>query len=229
MLISTKQNYKGLQNQGHDLCVKIKGMELDTVMKTSYLGVNIDSSLDRKVHIKAKSTEVSRAIGFLRHARNFLPQDTLKILYKGIVEQHFRYCCSVWGCCRKTELNQLQNLQSRAVTIVTNSSYDAPSKPLLHKLEWNSIQELIGDETKMMAIKPINDFGPTYMYKMFTRNSHLTERILRNTTINLRLPLTKSTVGQKSFSYREAKVPRCGIAYQLSAKKQDHYVSLNPF
>ena len=24
-------------------------------------------------------------------------------------------------------------------------------------------------------------------------------------------------------------VSMCGIAYQLSAKKQDHYVSLNPF
>ena len=56
MLISTKQKYKGLQNQGHDLCVKIKGMELDTVMKTTYLGVNIDSSLDWKVYIKAISS-----------------------------------------------------------------------------------------------------------------------------------------------------------------------------
>ena len=112
---------------------------------------------------------------------------------------------------------------------MTNSSHDAPSKPLLHKREWNSIQELIGDETKLMAFKSIHDFGPKYMYKMFTRNSLLTERILRNTTSNLRLPLRKSTVGQKSFSYRQAKVPRCGIAYQLSAKKQDHYMSLNPF
>ena len=31
MSISTKQKYKGLQNQGHDFFVKIKGMELDTV------------------------------------------------------------------------------------------------------------------------------------------------------------------------------------------------------
>jgi len=78
--------------------VKIEGMELDTVMKTSYLGVNIDSSLDWKIHTKAKSSKVSRAIGFLKHARKFLPQDTLKILYKGIVEPHFRGCCSLWGC-----------------------------------------------------------------------------------------------------------------------------------
>ena len=97
----TKQKYKGLQNQGHDLCVEIKGMELDTVMKTRYLGVNIDSSLNWKVHVKVILSKVSRAIGFLNHAINFLPQDTLKTLYKGIIEPHFRYCSSVWGCCGK--------------------------------------------------------------------------------------------------------------------------------
>ena len=163
MLISTKQKYKDLQNQGYDQCVQMKGMKLDTVIKTRYLGVNIDSSLVWKVYIKEISSKVSRTIGFLKHARNFLPQQTLKTLYKGIVEPHFRSCCSVLGCCGKTELNQLQKLQSRAARAVTNISYDAPSKPLLHKLEWKIIQQLIADETKMMVFKSINDFGPKYM------------------------------------------------------------------
>ena len=52
MLISTKQKDKALQNQNHDLRVKIKGTELDTVMNTRYLGVNIESSLDWKEYIK---------------------------------------------------------------------------------------------------------------------------------------------------------------------------------
>ena len=80
MLISTKQKCKALQNQSHDLRVKIKGTGLDTVTNTRYLGVNTDSSLDWKEHIKAISSKVSRAIGFLKHARSFLPQDTLKTL-----------------------------------------------------------------------------------------------------------------------------------------------------
>ena len=206
MLISTKQKYKALQNQSQDLHLKIKGVELDTVTNTRYLGVNIDSSLDWKDHIKAISTKVSRAVGFLKYTRNFLPQDTLKTLYTGIVEPHFRYCCSVWGSCGKTDLNQLQKLQNRAARIVTNSSYDAPSKPLLQKLEWKTIVELIANETKMMVFKSLNDFGPQYMLNMFTKNSQLSERNLRNTTTDLRLPLRKSTAGQKSFSYRGAKM-----------------------
>ena len=76
MLISTKQMYKASQNQGRDLREIIKGTELDTVMNTRYLGVNIDSSLDWKEHMKVLSSKVSRTNGFLKHARNFLPQDT---------------------------------------------------------------------------------------------------------------------------------------------------------
>ena len=45
------------------------------------------------------------------------------------------------------------------------------------------------------------------MYKVFTRISHLPERILRNTTTDLRLPLRELTVGQKAS---HTGVPRCG-------------------
>ena len=141
------------------------------------------------------------------------------------VEPHFRYCCSVWGSCGKTDLNELQKLQNRAARIVMSSRYDAPSKPLLQKHEWKTIVELIANETKMMVFKSLNDFGPQYMHNMCTKNSQLSERNLRNTTTDLRLPLRHSTAGRKA-SHTE--VPRCGIASQLSAKKQDHYVSSNP-
>ena len=111
-------------------------------------------------------------IGFLKHAGNFLPQDTLKTLYTGIVQPHFRYCCTVWGCCGKTELNHLQNPQNRAARIVTNSSYDTRSKPLFNKLEWKTIEELIADETKMKVFKSLNDLDPNTFIK-FSPKSHM--------------------------------------------------------
>ena len=75
---------------------------------TKYLGLQIDNSLDWKEHVKTVSSKVSRAIGFLKHAKSSLPEETLRTMYTGIVEPHFRYCCSVWGCCGATEINQLQ-------------------------------------------------------------------------------------------------------------------------
>ena len=134
MLITTKQKRNVLKSTNQNLELNIHGNELDIVQKTKYLGVQIDSSLDWKEQIKAVSAKVSRAIGSLKHAKKFLPRVTLENLYTGIVEPHFRYCCSVWGCCGSTEINKLQKLQKRAARIVTGSSFDTPSRPFIERL-----------------------------------------------------------------------------------------------
>ena len=98
MLISSKQKHSSLKGQNKHLKLKIRDNELDVVKKTKYLGLQVDCSLDWKEQIKTVSAKVSRAVGFLKHAKSFLPKETLQTLYTGIVEPHFRYCCSVWGC-----------------------------------------------------------------------------------------------------------------------------------
>ena len=112
MLIITKQNRNILKSTDQNLELSICGKELDIVQKTKCLGVQIDCSLNWKEQIKAVSAKVSRAIGFLKHAKKFLPRVTLEILYTGIVEPHYRYCCSVCGCCGSRETNQLQKPQN---------------------------------------------------------------------------------------------------------------------
>ena len=153
MLISTKQKHKILKNRDEDLQLTIRNKELEVIQKTKYLGVTIDNSLNWKEHIKTVSTKVSKAIGFLRHSKTFLPQETLKTLYKGIVEPHFRYCCSIWGCAGSNELNQLQELQYRAARILTNGSVDTPGRLLIDRFGWKTIDRLIAEGSKTMVYK----------------------------------------------------------------------------
>ena len=167
--------------------------------------MQIDNSLDWKEHIKTVSTNVSRAIGFLKHAKTFLGEETLKTLYTGIVQPHFRYCCSVWGCAGSTELNQLQKLQNRAARIITNSSVDTPSRPLIDKLGWKTIEQLIASKSKTMVSKSLHELAPKYLRDLFTRNAKCSSYLLCNSETDLRLPLKKSSNGQKCFSYRGAK------------------------
>ena len=206
MLISTKQRQNILKCQNKDLDLRIRENEVEVVKKTKYLGVQIDSSLDWKEQIKAVSNKVSRAVGFLRHAKSYLPKETLQTLYKGVVEPHLRYCCSVWGCASLTEINQLQKLQNRAARIVTNSSFDAPSRPLIQGLGWKTVNELIVGETKTMVFKSLNKLAPQYLCDLFTRNSLCSSYSLRNKGTDLRLSKKKSSNGQRCFSYRGAKL-----------------------
>ena len=146
LLISTKPKHKSLKNQDESLRLKIQNNELDIVQKTKYLGIQIDNTLDWKEHTKTISSQVSRGIGFLKHAKSFLPKETLKTMYTSIVEPNFRYCCSVWGFCDLTEIKRLQKLRNRAVRIVSGSSFDAPSQQLIKELDWRTIDKIIANE-----------------------------------------------------------------------------------
>ena len=127
-------------------------------------------------------------------------------MYRSIVEPHFRFCCLVWGVYSDTALDKLQKLQNRAAMIPTNSPYEAPSQPLLEKLGWQTIKELINIETSMMVYRSMNNEAPSYLTSLLERSFQNTVSELRNTKTDLKLPLLKTSSGQRCFSYRGARL-----------------------
>ena len=76
-----------------------------------YLGVQIGDKLQWDRHIEQVKAKALQALGLIKHAKKFLPSGDLRKMYRDIVEPHFSYCCSVWGC-SKTEHNFLQKIQN---------------------------------------------------------------------------------------------------------------------
>ena len=93
-----------------------------------------------------------------------------------------------------------------AARIVTNSAYDASALPIIRKLGWPTIYELIESETLQMAYKSVNDQAPAYIEEMFVKLSDSGKRELRNIKTDLVIPRCKSAFGQKGFSYKGAKL-----------------------
>ena len=137
----------------------------------------------------------------LKYSKRYLPKESLIMLYRSLVEPYFRYCCPVWGSCGATALDKLQKLQNRAARIVTNSPYDASALPLIGSLGWLTIRELIDFD-----YKSLNALAPDYLRNIFQKVSEATNRQLRNSKTDLRLPLLTTSTGQKSFAYRGARV-----------------------
>ena len=111
----------------------------------------------------------------------------------------------MWGCCGVTENNHLQKLQNRAARIIINNSFDAPGIPLVRRMGWKTVEELIAHESELMVFKSIHGLAPQYMSDLFTKISQLTSHNLRNIATGLWLPQKRSSSGMKSFSYRGAK------------------------
>ena len=180
--------------------------QAEIVDQTNYLGVIIDENLNWAEHIKSVRTKVSRGIGFLKYSRKFLPRDTLSKMYRGIVEPHFRYCCSVWGNCGVTRLQTLQKLQNRAARMVTRSNFDSSAKQLIHNLKWPTINNIIRSETATIMYKSLNGLAPEYLSKRFVKNTTRNMRQLRNTDTDLLLPLRKTSNGQRGISFCGSKL-----------------------
>ena len=121
MIIGTKR--KLTDENGENLLPNftLDGEPIQHKNATKYLGVQIDNQLKWKDHIFQVSSKVVRAIGYIKYARKFLPRETLRMLYLGLVEPHFRYCCSVWGSCDTVLRQKIEKLQNKAVRIITFS------------------------------------------------------------------------------------------------------------
>ena len=206
MLIATQQKHKSLAYSDIRFDPKIREKEIEIRSKAKYLGVQIDDNLNWKEHIRAVSAKVSRAVGFLKYSKQYLPLSAVKTLYTSIVEPHFQYCCSVWGCCNAAEIQLLQKLQNRAARIVSNSSFNADIKPMFEILGWKTIQQLIDTQSKIVTFKSLKNLAPKYLCELFNKNIVCSSRNLRNTNTDVRLPKKNTAKGQKAFSFRGAKI-----------------------
>ena len=112
MIIGTKG--KLTDENGENLLPKftLDGETIQHKNATKYSGIQIDDQLKWKDHISQVSSKVVRAIGYIKYATKFLPRETLRMLYLGLVEPHFRYCCSVWGSCGSFESKKLKNCKT---------------------------------------------------------------------------------------------------------------------
>ena len=117
------------------------------------------------------------------------------------MEPQFWYCCSVWGCTGSTEINQLQNF-TIAARIVTKSSYN-PSRPLIERLRWKTIQELVENESETMVFKSLNRLALPYLCNLFTKRSECCSCSLHNTKMDQRQPNEECT---KLFFFSRAKL-----------------------
>ena len=180
--------------------------KMSMIKETKYFGVYVDQHLSWDVQIANIVKKISKALGMLRYSKQYLPIKSVQTMYKSLIEQYFQYCCPVWGACGITALDKLQKLQNRAARIVTNSPYSASALLIIRKLGWQTVNDLIVEETLKIMYKCKNDEAPSHLACLFSRLSETSTRELRNTKTDLRGPFLRTTFGQKCFSFKGAKL-----------------------
>ena len=84
----------------------------------------VDDKLTWEQHTEYISKKIVRNIGILKRIRNFIPQESLLLLYHTLVEPYFRYCSIVWGQCSESLKDRLQTLQNKAARTIARVRYE---------------------------------------------------------------------------------------------------------
>ena len=149
-------------------------------------------------------------------------QSTLLTIYKSLVLPHLDYCSAVWGCIGNGLSQKLEKLQNRAARIITGSSWDARSAPILHALKWNSLADRRAKQLKSFMFKTnlvpeyvcdkfasVNtihrhNLVPEYVCDKFASVNTIHRHNLRGAQHNLFIPRPNTEALKKSFRYRGA-------------------------
>ena len=117
-----------------DIKLAIDGEPINEFDKTKFLGILIDNELTWKQHIAYVSGKISRGIGMIIKARQYLNKQGLISLYYSFIYPHLTYCNHIWGSTYKTSLKRLTTLQNKAVRITAHARWRASCDPIYKNL-----------------------------------------------------------------------------------------------
>ena len=145
-----------------------------------FLGVYIDPNINFRYHIKYIRRKILNSIFVLKRLKNFLPQESLRMLYFSLIHSHINYCLPIWSSSLLSNLNDIFMLQKKAVRIITNSSYNEHTPPLFKQLGILPILEL-SDFVKLQVMHDyINGKLPISFENMWQKNYEVNANTRRN-------------------------------------------------
>ena len=107
-------------------------------------------------------------IGALKRLGSFASLDVAETIYNSLIQPQFDYCCSVWDDKNNQLAEKLQKLQNRAARVITKSSYEVSSSPLLAAL---GREKLISNRRKheaIMVFKFLHNLTPMYLHNILS-------------------------------------------------------------
>ena len=131
--------------------------------------------------------------GFLFRVSKYLPRSILLLLYNSYVNSKLSYCLDSWGNAPHSHLNKILLFQKRIIRIINKKPIAFPTKQLF-------ISSNILKIDNMYAMKVLCKAHSAFHSHSIPTHSYPT----RASSINIPIPLFKSTAGQRTEAYREA-------------------------
>ena len=181
--------------------VTIKGIKLEQVNLTKFLGVYIDNKLTWKEHIRYTKNKISRCIGILSKVNKVLSKKVKLHLYKTFVQPHLIYCNIVWGCTYKSVLQPLIIAQKRALKMALNLPRETASDVVFSQAAVHDLMSINKIQTAILMYKYSNNLLPNSFVNKFQTNKDYHTYNTRSSTF-YHVPLIRLEKMKMSMDYR---------------------------
>ena len=137
----------------------LKGHILETVTKSTYLGVDITSDLTWNDHVNKITSKAKKTLGFVRRNIQTASLNTKVMAYQTLVRPQLEYCAVVWNPTENaTLIKDIESVQRRAARYVFNDFYSHNSvSDMITKLKWDLLRERRKFMRLVMLYKIVND------------------------------------------------------------------------
>ena len=152
--------------------IRIDGKEIKRVRFTKFLGVLLDENLTWKTQVSALETKISKQIGIIGHARKYLDDTPMKMLYYSFVQPYLIYGNIVWCSNAKWKVSKLHRLQKRAIRIINYAPRQAHSRPLMLSNKVLDIYEINLYQIMLFMLKAYKNQLPACLSNLFHRTKH---------------------------------------------------------
>ena len=112
-----------------DIDVQLYGVNIQRVLVTKFLGVQIGSNLTWKHHIEYTCKKLNVLTYFARLEKK-IKKSSLINLHSSFAYPYLSYCNHIWGKNYPTSVEKLYLVQKKVIRIVTYSPYRAQTEPL---------------------------------------------------------------------------------------------------
>ena len=164
------------------------------------LGIEIDDKLNFNNYINTICRSAANQLNALIMLRRFLGIEERKALIQSFVLSNFNYCPLVWMLSSVKSLNEIENLQKRALRFML-SGYESSYDKLLRLSGSCAINVRLKRYLCVEIYKTLNDLNPSFIREIFVARKAKTA-VRERYKINLETP----RVNQASFDKKSLKI-----------------------
>ena len=168
-----------------------------------FLGLTLDQSLNFKPHINSVLNKLSKSIGVIYRLNQYLPSQTLLMLYYSLIYPYLNYGIESWYNVTTTMSEKVLILQKRAIRSVYKIPYNGSTKTYFKQHNILRLPEIFSFKISSMFVKYVNDesIKNDYISSLLQLNSDIHSHNTRNRN-NFSVPFFRRSASKSCFIYQ---------------------------